>query len=164
MTVIEVSILIVAIASVAFTAAAIIALVRLLRLWSRADLLLRDARETLRRLDVVAAELAESSRDAARVRRRVTSTANRLLDEVEPPIRQVAAILSGLRVGLGALFGPSPNGSARPGRTAEKPLRTEEPPGAERSRPAEGSARAGRPVPAGTPARARTHESERNEP
>ena len=111
MSLIETCLLIVAVSAAAVAVATLVALGRLLKLWASTNLLLGDLREVIGRLNTIAAELEQTTIATRDVRRRVTQTANRILDEVEPPVRQITAILSGIRVGLGALFGSSTNGS-----------------------------------------------------
>ena len=113
MTLVETCLLIVAIAASLVSVAAVIALTRLLSLWGTATLLLREMREVIGRLNTIAAEWEQTTFETRKVRRRITATANRLLDDVEPPIREFSAILSGIRVGLGALFAGSRNGARR---------------------------------------------------
>jgi hypothetical protein len=62
----------------------------------------------LERISEHAARIAEQVEDMARVARqvegRVAGTAGVVLDQIEPPIRTLAAVIAGVRAGVGKLF------------------------------------------------------------
>lgn len=111
MTLVEFSLLTVAIASIVVCVSILLVARRLLPAISRFDRFMRRSNRTIRRVDRSARELEQIARDARVLEGRVSRSAHGLLDQVEPVLRAAGALLAGTRTGLGALFsnGGSPN-------------------------------------------------------
>ncbi len=105
MSMIDACLVVIAVSAGAFALAVWIALVHTLPLLKRLGFLAADAATTLQRLNGIAADLEGLVRDARRLEKRVSNTAGVLLDQVEPPLRLVSALLAGTRTGLGSLLG-----------------------------------------------------------
>jgi hypothetical protein len=105
MDILEASVVVIALSAGAFVLAVWIVLVRVLPLLRRMEILAADAATTLYRLNSIAADLEGVVRDARRLELRVSNTAGVLLDQIEPPVRLVSALLAGTRTGLGSLLG-----------------------------------------------------------
>jgi len=102
MSIAEVCLMIMATTAVAIAAIMATFVVRVTASLRRAETLSDEATRSLRRLTALIGSTTEVVADVARVERRVGRVANVLLDEVEPPLRQAAAVLSGVRAGWGA--------------------------------------------------------------
>lgn len=90
------------------SAGALIAIVLHLRVSVRMlEGLIRDSRESVRRIDDVGTELQELLHRANRDYQVVSDVAGRVLGEVVQPTRNVVALIRGIRTGLGVLFRPA---------------------------------------------------------
>ncbi len=124
MSVLEASMLLVAAINFVLLVAVVILLVRLTSLLSLTQRVIREQGVPfLDKLNRVADDLSRVSVDFRRVGERVSGTATRVMNEVEPPIRQLAALLAGLRAGVGKMF---EHGGHRDGDAAEAGERRKE--------------------------------------
>ena len=105
MSILEVSVVVIALSAVAFALAVWIVLAHVLPVLKRMEILAADAATTLHRLNGIAADLEGVVHDARRLEMRVSNTAGVLLDQLEPPVRVVSALLAGTRTGLSSLLG-----------------------------------------------------------
>lgn len=106
MTLTEICLLTLTLTMVA-AAGALIAIVLHLRLSVRMlEGLIRDSRESVRRIDEVGAELQAFMHRANRDYQAVSDVAGRVLGEVVLPARNVLSLIQGVRIGLGVLFRP----------------------------------------------------------
>ena len=96
MSILEVSVAVIALSAVAFALAVWIVLAHVLPVLKRMEILAADAATTLHRLNGIAADLEGVAHDARRLEMRVSNTAGVLLDQLEPPVRVVSALLAGL--------------------------------------------------------------------
>jgi methyl-accepting chemotaxis protein len=104
MTVIAIALVVIAICQVAWLATAIVAELRARALMRRAEPVIAKTNEIAEHVNRIAARIQEMAEIARRVEGRVAGTADRVLDEIEPPIRQMAAVMAGVRAGVGRLF------------------------------------------------------------
>lgn len=116
MTVIEMSLATIAVASAVVGLTAALVAVRLQPLARNAERLLESGRELLVRLERITDDAEAMLKDARRVEHRIARSADLILDQVEPPLRVVPALMSGLRAGVAALFTGRPAASAPPSR------------------------------------------------
>jgi len=104
MSIYEACMTVIALSAGAIALAAWVVLARVLPVLRRVEILAADAATSLQRLNGIAADLEGVVRDARRLEKRVSNTAGVLLDQVEPPVRVVSALLAGARAGVGSLF------------------------------------------------------------
>lgn len=102
MTVLEWSAIIAALSMAVIATAIVAALWRAIPLWKRLDATLTEARRALQRMRQVTREIQHLSRDVRRLEHRVSRTAHGLLDQVEPPLKLVGALIAGARSGFSA--------------------------------------------------------------
>ncbi len=128
MSIVELSMFVVAIVNVALLAAVIVLAVRLTSLLSAAERLLRDEGVPLmHKMNRIAEDVGRVSGGMRELGGRFTGTAARVMDQVEPPIRQLTALVAGIRVGLGRVFDPGHHGNGeRPRRATGESFRTGE--------------------------------------
>lgn len=116
MTVIEMSLATIAVASAVVGLTAALVAVRLQPLARNAERLLESGRDLLVRLERITDDAEAMLKDARRVEHRIARSADLILDQVEPPLRVVPALMSGLRAGVAALFTGRSAPSASPSR------------------------------------------------
>ena len=104
MTGIAIALAVVALCQLAWLIGALVAAVRVKALMQKAESLLATTHEIAEHANRIAARVEEMADDARRVEGRVAGTADQVLDQIEPPIRQVAALVAGVRAGLGRLL------------------------------------------------------------
>jgi hypothetical protein len=123
MTVMEVSMLVIAVINVVLMIAIVVMLLRVRKLLTSAeDVIKQHGVPLIEKLNQVADDVKHISQDARRVEQRVAGAATKVIDQVEPPIRQFAALLAGVRAGVGKMFDASHgNGYA----VANRPMRKE---------------------------------------
>ncbi len=88
------------------TVALVFVVARLLPMLASLETLVKDATETTRQVNGMTAELTHVVQDLRQTQSRVNGLASVVLNQVEPPIHQAAAVISGVRAGLGALIKP----------------------------------------------------------
>jgi hypothetical protein len=105
MTVISISMLVIALINVVLMAVVIAMLLRVKRLIDQAEgIATQHAVPLIERLNAVAEDVKNIADDARRVEQRVTALTSRMIDQVEPPVRALAAVVAGVRAGVGRLF------------------------------------------------------------
>jgi len=105
MTVLEVSILLVAIVNAVLLGAVAVLLVRVLKLVDTTqNLVVERARPVIDKIGQIADNVKDISMDVRQVEQRVASVTTRVIDQVEPPVRHFAALLAGVRAGVGRIF------------------------------------------------------------
>ncbi len=120
MTLLEISIVAIAIVNVALLAAMIVLVMRLRTTLDVVQSVVKDHAvpviDTVHRVadkvNGVAEQVQRMAGDVRNVEQRVAGTAHRVMDEIEPPVRQIAALLAGVRSGVGRLFEASERGRA----------------------------------------------------
>jgi hypothetical protein len=105
MSTIEVSVILLTAIAAVVGVLAVVVTVRLVPVLRAYEALARDARETLGRIDRIAGDLERTSGDMSRIERRVAGSLDRVMDQVEPPIRTVAALIAGVRGAARVLIG-----------------------------------------------------------
>jgi hypothetical protein len=113
MSTIEVSLLALTVITAVVGVLAIVITVRLVPLLRAYEALARDAREALDRFDHIAGDLERVSGDMRRIERRVAGSVDRVMDQVEPPIRTLAALMAGVRGAARAFAGGRPSRIAK---------------------------------------------------
>lgn len=104
MTVIETCMVTIAMASAVVGVTAVLVAVRLGSVVQRTELVLDSTRQALMRLESATADIEAILKDARRVESRIARSADRILDEVEIPLRVVPALMSGIRAGIASMF------------------------------------------------------------
>ncbi|HVP14011.1 MAG TPA: hypothetical protein VMS88_00625 [Terriglobales bacterium] len=118
MSVVDWSLLTIAIVNVILVAAVIVVVARLVGLLSSAQRVLRDQGvPLLERANRIAEDFTQVSGNVREVGGRVTGTAARVMEQVEPPIRHLTALVAGIRAGVGWMFEPGHH------RNGERPRR-----------------------------------------
>lgn len=117
MSTLEVCAVVVAASSIVIAAASVTGLASLRRLRRQLETMGAYTNRTLVRLNGIAANLDGIVRDGRRLETRVHAAMDVLLDEIEPPLRLVRAVLAGTRTGLAALTRSSANGIRMRGRS-----------------------------------------------
>lgn len=114
MTIMEISILVIAIINVVLMIAMVMMLLRVKNLLTSAeDVVKRHGVPLIEKLNAVADDVKNISRDARQVEQRLAGAASKVMDQVEPPIRHFAALLAGMRAGVGKIFDAShPNSTS----------------------------------------------------
>lgn len=102
MTVIEICMVTIAVASAVVGVTAALLAVRLQPVLRRSETVLDNTRDLLVRLERATGDVESILRDARRVENRIARSADRILDEVEPPLRLIPALLSGVRATVAA--------------------------------------------------------------
>jgi hypothetical protein len=121
--VMQVSMLIIAIVNVVLMAVVVVMLLRVARLMTATeDLVRKHGVPLIDKLHEVADDVKHMSREARQVEERVAGAASMVIDQVEPPIRHAAAVLAGVRAGVGRIFaaGQRANGTGVGSRFARK--------------------------------------------
>jgi hypothetical protein len=121
MTLMEVLVAVIALSAIVTTVCIVLIAKHTLPLARRGRVVLHRSDRTLRRLNRVAGDLEYVSHDFRVMEARVARTAHALLDQIDPPLRVLSAVLTGTRAGIGALF--SHNGDGRSARHDHKPHR-----------------------------------------
>lgn len=122
MTVLEVSIVVIAVVNVVLLAAMVMLVLRLKKMIDQVQGVVKDHAvpviDTVHRVadkvNAAAEQVQRMAGDVRHVEERLAGTANRVMDQIEPPVRQFAALLAGVRSGVGRLFEASPRGRAYP--------------------------------------------------
>lgn len=114
MTVIETCLVTIAMASAVVGVTAVLLAVRLGSVMQRAEIVLDSTRQVLVRLESSTTEIESILKDARRVESRIARSADRILDEVEIPLRIVPALMSGVRAGIASMF-RNPNAASHSG-------------------------------------------------
>jgi hypothetical protein len=104
MNVIEGSVLVIAICHVLWVVGAGIAVFRLRSLAKRSAPIVANAMLTAEHVSRISKNLEDMSATARHLEERVADTAELVMDEIEPPIRTLAAVLAGVRAGINKLF------------------------------------------------------------
>ena len=104
MTVTAIALVVIALCQLAWLIGAIVAATRLRALMRKAEPLIEKSHEIAGHVNRIAARVEDMAEVARRVEGRVAGTADRMLDQIEPPIRQVAAVVAGVRAGVNRLF------------------------------------------------------------
>jgi uncharacterized protein YoxC len=107
MTVTEIALVAIAVAMFAIAVSMVVLVLRVLPVFDRAQLLLRRSSATLARMQRIAGDLQDMTRDARALEGRVSRTAHALLDQLEPPLRMLAAIMAGVRTAVSVLIKPA---------------------------------------------------------
>src|SRR6185369_16377496 len=101
----QVSMLIIAIVNVVLMSVVVVMLLRVAKLLTTTENLVKEHGVPLiHKLHEVADDVKHMSRNARQVEERVTGAASKVIDQVEPPIRHAAAVLAGVRAGVGRIF------------------------------------------------------------
>jgi len=124
MSVLEVCAIILALAMASIAVSAVVGLIRLTTLSRDAERALGRIETTLSAVDRMLSDSHEVIRDVRRVETRVRENMNILLDQVEPPIRTIAALIGATRSGLAAWLH---NGHDRNARHAPSELERRSP-------------------------------------
>jgi hypothetical protein len=105
MTVMEVSMLVIATINVVMMLVIVMLLLRVKSIVNSAErLVMEQGVPLIEKLNQVASDVKNISNDARRVEQRVSGVATMVIDQVEPPVRQFAALLAGVRAGVGRIF------------------------------------------------------------
>ena len=104
MTLTEGSLLAIAIVQVLFALVVIAAGSKLLKILQGIHDFVEKLPPIMDRIGDMSDELVQIGRDARQVEQRVKGTVNQVLDQVEPPVRQFAGVLAGVRAGANRLF------------------------------------------------------------
>lgn len=102
----EVSLLILSAAAVIIAIAVVIVVAHVLPLLARVDTLVGEANATLQRVNRITGDVEGVVRDVRQLESRVNRSLGTVLDQVEPPLRLLSAVLAGARAGVAALFAP----------------------------------------------------------
>ncbi len=118
MSVLEISMLVIAAVNLALLVTVLVLIVRLSSLLALAERMAREqGAPLLDKLNRIAADLGQVSGDVREVGRRFSGTAARVMDEVEPPLRRLGALVAGIRAGVGKMLEWSQHGNGdQPGR------------------------------------------------
>jgi hypothetical protein len=105
------SVIALAASSVVAAAALVIGLARLLPVLDRMDVVLRQSRRTLLRVNRITGDLEAAARHARHLEGRITHLAEHVVDNLASPLRLVSALVNGTSVGLSSLLGARRAGS-----------------------------------------------------
>lgn len=105
MTVTEYCLITIALFIAMNTVAMIVIVMRIVPLLNSLETLLIDAATTTKKANELTSELTHVAQDLRRTQARVTGVVSVALDQIEPPVHQAAALIAGVRAGLGALLG-----------------------------------------------------------
>jgi hypothetical protein len=122
MTLMEFLVAVIALAAVVVSVCVVMTVRRMFPLARKWRVLLTRSNRTLLRLNRVAVDMEEVSRDLRLIESRVSHSAHGLLDQVEPALRMLGALLTGARTSLDALF--HSNGNGRFARHPRQPQRS----------------------------------------
>lgn len=126
MTVLEVSILLVAIVNALLLGAVTVLLLRVLKLIDATqNLVVERARPVIDKIGQVADNVKDISMDVRRVEQRVAAVTTRVIDQVEPPVRHFAAVLAGVRAGVGRIFDAGHDNHGNQGYAVASQMRKE---------------------------------------
>jgi hypothetical protein len=100
----EIIALILAVTVAALGTVVCVALLRLLPLMKDIDRLVCDTQQLIRRLDDVARQAEQMAKEVRHVEHRVTGMVSAVVDQVEPQVRQLVALASGVRTTFGSLL------------------------------------------------------------
>ena len=123
MTIIPIALLLIAVVNIALMIVIGVMVLRMNRLLDTTeDAVRRHGVPLVEKLAQVAEDVRNISGDVRRVEQRVADVASRVVDQVEPPIRHFAAVLAGVRAGVGRIFdsGHHHDGNALAGRPMRK--------------------------------------------
>lgn len=105
MTVIAISMLMIAIINVVLMGVVVAMLLRVKRLVDDAEGIVKQhGIPLIEKLNGVAEDVRTISKNVRAVEQRVSAITSRVIDQVEPPVRHFAALLAGVRAGVGRLF------------------------------------------------------------
>lgn len=105
MTVISISMLLIAIINVVLMGVVVAMLMRVNKLLDDAERIVQQHGVPLiEKLNDVAEDVKNISKDARTVELRIAALTGRVMDNVEPPVRTAAALLAGVRAGVGRFF------------------------------------------------------------
>src|SRR5262245_41785867 len=108
----QASMMIIAVVNVILMGAVVVLLLRVLKLLKTTEEVVREHGVPLiHKLHDVADNVQHMSREARQVEERVAGAASMVIDQVEPPIRHAAAVLAGVRAGVGRIFEASQRGN-----------------------------------------------------
>lgn len=112
MTIMELSVAVVALSALATGIAVVIGVSHLLPLIRDAGVLLRDANQTVLRINRIAEDAEIVVRDARKLETRLSATVGGVLDNIEPPLRWAGALKTAIRIGAVALLRSPPRKQA----------------------------------------------------
>lgn len=105
MTVISISMLLIAIINVVLMGVVVAMLLRVKKLLDDAERIVQQHGVPLiEKLNDVAEDVKNISKDARTVEQRIAALTGRVMDNVEPPVRAAAALFAGVRAGVGRFF------------------------------------------------------------
>ncbi len=105
MTLISISMLAIAIINVVLMGVIVVMLLRVKKLIDNAENIVKQhAVPLIDKLNQVADDVKNISKDARNVEQRISAVTTRVIDQVEPPVRHFAALLAGVRAGVGRFF------------------------------------------------------------
>jgi len=105
MTVMEISMLAIAVINVVMMLVIVVLLLRVKTMLNGAErVVMEQGVPLIEKLNQVASDVKNISNDARRVEQRVSGVATMVIDQVEPPVRQFAAVLAGVRAGVEKMF------------------------------------------------------------
>lgn len=108
MTVLTISMLLIAIINVVMMAVVVMMVLRVKRLLDKAEgIVMTHGVPLIEKLNDVADDVKNISNDARAVEQRVAAITTRVIDGVEPPVRHAAALLAGVRAGVGRFLDAS---------------------------------------------------------
>ena len=116
MTVTEICLVVIALCMLAITGGLVVLLMRLLPLARSVDALTQEGQSLVRRLHGVTGEIEAVVQDVRRVEERAMGVVRGVIDRIEPPLHQLAAVLTGVSAGIAALARLLPAGKSEPDR------------------------------------------------
>jgi len=108
MTVMSISMLLIAIINVVLMGVVVAMVLRVKKLLDSAEgIVLTHGVPLIEKLNGVADDVKNISKDARAVEQRIAAITTRVIDGVEPPVRTAAALLAGVRAGVGRFMSAS---------------------------------------------------------
>ena len=121
MTITTVALVVIAASQLIWLAVAIVAMARLRGLEKRAEPIVANLQRVSEHAAQVAQQVEDMARIAKQVESRVAGTADRVLNQIEPPIRTFAAAIAGVRAGFGKFLEYRSSGNHHDGITVSHP-------------------------------------------
>jgi uncharacterized protein YoxC len=93
-----------ALAFAAQTVVVCVVLLRLVPVLREVNEMIGELRDVMKKVDVLSRNLESASSGVQQVEHRVRGIVTRILDEIEPPVRRLASLATGVRVTVGTLL------------------------------------------------------------